>query len=235
MSVDTSNPVPAHPEPIPPLRHGERLSRGEFERRYHAMPHVNKAELLEGVVYMPSPVSNTHAAPHFELIGWLAAYRYETPGVTGGDNGTIRLDLNNEPQPDAFLRILAEHGGQAHISADGYIEGSPELVAEVAVSSVPIDLTIKLPAYRRNGVREYLVWRVLDREIDWFVLRDDRYEQLALDAAGIRRSEIFPGLWLDAAALVRGDLATVSRVAREGLASPEHAAFVQRLAGKSTS
>jgi Uma2 family endonuclease len=230
MTVETSNPPVPLEEPIPPLRHGDRLSRDEFERRYHAMPHINKAELLEGVVYMPSPVSEAHAAPHFDLIGWLALYRFATPGVTGGDNGTIRLDLKNEPQPDAFLRILASHGGQAHVSSDGYVEGSPELVAEVAVSSVPIDLNIKLPAYRRNGVREYFVWRVLDREIDWFVLRGEQYEQLAVDANGIRRSEVLPGLWLDAAALVRGDLPAVSQAAREGLASPEHEAFVRWLA-----
>jgi Uma2 family endonuclease len=192
---------------VPPLENGDRLTRPEFERRYAAMPHVNKAELIEGVVYMPSPVSNEHAQPHFDVIGWLAYYRAATPGISGGDNGTLRLDLDNEPQPDAFLRILSEHGGQTRVDEDGYVSGAPELVAEVARSSVSIDLHTKLQAYRRNGVREYLVWRVEDRTLDWFILREGRFETLAPASDGLYRSEALPGLWLDAAALVRSSAA----------------------------
>jgi hypothetical protein len=214
---------------VPPLETGDRLTRPEFERRYAAMPHVKKAELIEGVVYMPSPVSNEHAQPHFDLIAWLAFYRAATPGIAGGDNGTVRLDLDNEPQPDAFLRILAEHGGQSRVDEDGYISDAPELVAEVARSSVSIDLHAKLNAYRRNGVREYLVWRVEDQIIDWFVLREGRYEPLAPSADGLYRSEVLLGLWLDAAALLRGDLLAVFQTVQRGLDSPEHAAFVRRL------
>ncbi len=214
---------------IPPLENGDRLTRPEFERRYAAMPHVKKAELIEGVVYMPSPVSNEHAEPHFDLITWLGFYRAAAPGISGGDNGTVRLDLDNEPQPDAFLRILASHGGQARVDEDGYISGAPELAAEVARSSVSIDLHAKLNAYRRNGVREYIVWRVEDQTIDWFVLREGRYEPLAVAADGLYRSEVLPGLWLDPAALLRGDLPTVFQTVRCGLDSPEHAAFVRRL------
>jgi Uma2 family endonuclease len=221
-------PIPP-PEPVPPLRHGDRLSRDEFERRYRAMPEINKAELLDGVVYMPSPVSDNHGGPHFDLIAWLGLYRFATPGVAGSDNGTIRLDLASEPQPDAFLRILATHGGQSRIDDDGYVEGAPELAAEVAVSSIPVDLEVKLPLYRRNGVREYVVWRVPDRAIDWFVLRGEEYERLPAGEGGVYRSEVFPGLWLDAAGLVGGDLSAVSRTALLGLASPEHAAFVRLL------
>lgn len=230
MPVETTDlPLSPPPEPVPPLRDGDRLTRAEFERRWDAMPHVKKAELLEGVVYMPSPVSANHGNPHFRLIGWLALYEFGTPGVTGGDNASLRLDMANEPQPDAHLRILASHGGQARLSPEGYVEGAPELTAEVAVSSIPIDLNVKLPIYRRNGVREYLIWRVPDREIDWFILRGTEYERLTPGPDGVHRSEALPGLWLDAAALVRGDLAVVSRVAQQGLASPEHAAFVRRL------
>lgn len=214
---------------IPPLENGDRLTRPEFERRYSAMPHVKKAELIEGVVYMPSPVSNEHAQPHFDVIGWLAYYRAATPGVSGGDNGTLRLDLDNEPQPDAFLRILAEHGGQARVDEDGYVSGAPELVAEVSRSSVSIDLHAKLNAYRRNGVREYLVWRVLDQAIDWFVLREGRYEPLAVAADGLYRSEVLPGLWLEPVALLRGDLRAVFQTVQRGIDSTEHAAFVSRL------
>ena len=124
MPVETSDPpLPPPPEPIPPLRDGDRLTRAEFERRYHAMPHINKAELLEGVVYMPSPVSSRHSNPHFRLIAWLGLYESATPGVMGDDNASVRLDMANEPQPDAALRILASHGGQARVDAEGYVEG----------------------------------------------------------------------------------------------------------------
>jgi Uma2 family endonuclease len=219
----------SQPEPIPPLRHGDRLTRDEFERRYNAMPHINKAELLEGVVYMPSPVSVDHADPHFDLIGWLALYRIATPGVVGGDNGSIRLDLANEPQPDVHLRILPAYGGQTRDSADRIVEGSPELVAEVAVSSIPIDLRVKLPAYQRNGVREYILWRVPDEEIDWFVLRGDHYERLPLNPDGIYQSQVFPGLWLAPLALIRRNMVVCQQVASQGLASPKHSDFVGRL------
>jgi Uma2 family endonuclease len=228
----TSPAPPPAAEAIPPLENGDRLTRPEFERRYDAMPGLTKAELIEGKVYMPSPVSIDHDGPHFDLITWLGIYRVATPGVRGGDNGSLRLDLDNEPQPDAYLMILPTHGGQAGISTDRYVEGAPELVAEVAASSVSYDLHDKLNAYRRNEVREYVVWRVLDRAIDWFVLREGRYDRLPPDEAGLYKSEILPGLWLDAAALVHGDLASVLRSLQQGLASAEHAAFVAQLLQK---
>jgi Uma2 family endonuclease len=216
-------------ERVPELRAGDRLSRAEFERRYAAMPQIKKAELIEGVVYMPSPVTQEdHGRPHFDVIGWLAACRAATNGVEGGDNSTLRLDLKNEPQPDVFLRILPEFGGQSGNSGK-YVAGAPELIFEVAASSASYDLHDKLGAYRRNGVCEYVVWRVWDRQIDWFVLCDDRYQPLPLNADGHYHSQVFPGLWLDPAALIRGDLAQVLAVLQRGLASPEHAAFVSRL------
>jgi Uma2 family endonuclease len=227
-TIQTSTADSPMPLRVPELHAGDRLSRAEFERRYAAMPQVKKAELIEGVVYMPSPVSQEHAGPHFDVIGWLAVYRSATPGVQGGDNATVRLDLENEPQPDAFLRIRPESGGQSRDS-DKYIGGAPELIAEVAASSASYDLHDKLRAYQRNGVLEYVVWRVWDQAIDWFVLREGRYQPLPLNSAGHYQSEVFPGLWLDPAALVRGELAQVMVVLQQGLASPEHADFVRRL------
>jgi len=214
---------------IPPLQAGDRLTRGEFERRYRAMPQIHKAELVEGVVYMPSPVSNEgHASPHLQLTTLFGTYWSQTPGVQCGDNGTLLLDLDNEPQPDAFVRILPQYGGQSG-DRDDYVAGAPELVAEVAASSASYDLHDKLRAYRRNGVCEYVVWRVWDREIDWFVLRAGAYERLDRGADGLYRSEVFPGLWLDAAALIAGDLAQAIHAVQQGLASVEHAEFVARL------
>jgi Uma2 family endonuclease len=226
----TSMPSAAFDDALPALENGDRLTRAEFERRYGAMPDLKKAELIEGVVYVPSPVRHRqHGSPHAHLIGWLFQYAANTPGVEIGDNSSVRLDLDNEPQPDALLFIDPSCGGQVRISADGIIEGAPELVAEVASSSVSYDLHAKLHVYRRSGVREYIVWRVLEREIDWFVLRAGQYERLPVDAQSLLYSQIFAGLWLDPAALVQGDLATVLTIVQHGLASPEHAAFVSRL------
>jgi Uma2 family endonuclease len=236
MAISTSRAVPAELAEapangaIPPLENDDRLTRAEFERRYEAMPALKKAELIEGEVYLPSPVRYAgHGHPHFRLGAWLGTYEIDTPGVEAAANATIRLDLDNEPQPDELLIILPEHGGQVRISEDDYIEGAPELVAEVASTSASYDLGKKLHVYRRNGVREYVVWRVLDRQVDWFVNHEGQFQPLLPAADGILRSAVFPGLWLDPAALVRGEKARIKAVLQQGLDSPEHAAFVARL------
>jgi Uma2 family endonuclease len=215
---------------VPPLEPGDRLTRDEFERRYDAMPELKKAELIEGVVYMPSPVRvRRHGRPHARIITWLGYYEARTPGVEAADNATARLDLDNEPQPDAMLYIDPRCGGQVRISTDDYIEAAPELVAEISSSSVSFDLNTKLQVYRRSGVREYIVCRMLDRQIDWFTLRSGQYDRLAPDGAGVLRSPLFPGLWLNAEALLRGDLAATLATLDSGLATPEHGAFAARL------
>ena len=215
---------------IPPLQNGDRLTRAEFERRYDATPGLRKAELIEGAVFMASPVrDDQHGRQHLDIGTWLGYYGAFTPGVVGGCDSTVRLDLDNEPQPDAHLRIESTRGGQAKIE-EGYVTGAPELAAEVAASSVSYDLHLKLNAYRRSGVLEYIVWRVLDGQIDWFALREGRYDQLPPNAAGIVKSQALPGLWLDTAAMLRGDMATVIQVLQQGIQSPEHADFVARLA-----
>ncbi|WP_041392487.1 Uma2 family endonuclease [Pleurocapsa sp. PCC 7327] len=214
----------------PPLESGDRLTRHEFERRYTAMPHLKKAELIEGVVYVPSPLRfNSHGQPHGDLIIWLGVYKVATPGVKLADNATVRLDLDNEPQPDAVLLIDERLGGQARISQDDYIEGAPELVAEVAASSVSIDLYDKKRAYRRNGVREYIVWQILENKLDWFSLQNDEYVRLEPDTDGIIKSCVFPGLWLNVTALLSGEMTTVLALLQRGLNSQEHIEFVQYL------
>jgi Uma2 family endonuclease len=219
------------PETVPPLREGDHLDRDEFERRYEAMPDNQKAELLDGVVYMPPPVYfEDHGGPHFDLITWLGAYRIATPGVRGADNTSLRLDLQNEPQPDACLIVLPSHGGRVRIDGGRWVVGGPELVAEVAASSASYDVNQKKAVYQRNGVREYLVWRVLEGAVDWFVLRAGGFEPLPVGEDGIYRSDALPGLWLDAAALVAGNVERVAAVLRQGLESPGHAAFVADLA-----
>jgi Uma2 family endonuclease len=230
MSLASPPFIPPRRRIIPPLQPGDRLTRAEFERRYDATPNLKKAELIEGVVFMPPPVAQEgHSREHFRFITLLGTYELETPGVEGGDNGSLRLDLDNMPQPDGFLRILESHGGQSRIDADGYVEGGPELIAEISASSVSYDLHDKLKVYRRNGVKEYIVWRVLDRAIDYFILKDSQYQPLAPTKSGIHQSNVFPGLWLDLGALITGDLAKVHAVLRKGLASKKHAAFVADL------
>jgi Uma2 family endonuclease len=226
-----SRTVPSAPRPsiVPPLQNGDRLTRAEFERRYDATRGLKKAELIEGVVYMPPPVSLDHSDPHGQLMTLLGTYRATTPGVLSGGDASLRLDMDNMPQPDAFLMIAPAHGGQARISDDRYIEGAPELVGEIAATTASYDLHQKLSIYRRSGVREYVVWRTLDRELDYFILSDGRYDPLPADENGIHRSETFPGLWLDSKALLAGDLASALNVLQQGLAGREHGEFVQRL------
>ena len=217
-------------EEIPPLENGDRLTRAEFERRYNAMPPHIRAELIEGVVHTSSPVRHKkHGKPHIQIDTWIGTYFSETPGTDCSDNATVRLDLDNEPQPDVVLFLERECGGQMQMSEDGYLEGAPELAIEVASSSVSIDLHAKLHAYRRNGVLEYIVWRVDDKAIDWFRLSGGQYEPLAPAANGITRSQVFPGLWLDTKAMLKGEMKKALATLQQGLASKEHAAFVRKL------
>ncbi len=220
---------------LPPLESGDHLTRPEFERRYEAMPHIKKAELIEGVVYVASPVRITHGRPHGQIMAWLGSYCAATPGVDFGDNATVRLDLDNEPQPDALLRLEPEAGGHSRVSEDDYIEGPPELVVEIAASSASYDLHDKLHAYRRNMIQEYIVWRIYDQQIDWWELHEGEYQHLTAAEDGVVHSRVFPGLCLNVLALLKGDLAGVLATQQSALTNKDHAAFVARLTGKDSS
>lgn len=230
VAQPTAHEVKQTKATLPPLKHGDRLTRDEFHRRYEAMPHIKKAELIEGIVYMGSPVrTDIHGEPHTDVTGWLVAYRVATPGVRSSDNGTVRLEPNNEVQPDVLLRIEPEHGGNSVLTDKGYIEGAPELVVEIAGTSVDYDLHEKLEAYRRNDVQKYIVWQTQDKRLDWFRLVEGEYVPLRPNAEGIIESQVFPGLRLAVEALLAGDLATVLAELQSGLGAPEHTAFVERL------
>jgi Uma2 family endonuclease len=221
---------------IPILENGDRLTRQEFERRYEAMPHVKKAELIEGVVYVPAALRyRRHGKPHSNIMLWLGTYEAATPGVETADNTTVRLDLDNEPQPDALLRIGEAYGGQSSISEDDYVEGAPELIVEIAASTASYDSHDKLRVYRRSGVQEYLVWRVVDRAIDWFYLQAGEYVLLTPDSAGVIQSRIFPGLDLHVEALLAGHLSQVIDVLQQGIVSDRHQNFVSQLAALDSS
>lgn len=218
--ITTTTSIPSIKPPngaAPPLQNGDRLTHAEFERRYEQMPGVKKAELIDGVVFMASPVKHEqHGRPHLIALTWLGVYMSLNPGVDAGDNSTLRLDLDNVPQPDGFLRLLPANGGQTTIDADGYLVGGPELIVEVAATSASYDLNQKLQVYRRHSVKEYVVWRVLDRAVDWFILRNDTYERLPL-SDGIYRSPLFQGFWLDPAALLAEDMGRVLQVLWQGM------------------
>lgn len=216
------------------LASGDHLTRAEFERRYAALPENLKCELIEGVVYMASPLRyESHAKPHGQIMLWLGAYTAATPGVECADNATVRLDLDNEVQPDALLRLLPACGGRTRVGEDDYLEGAPELIAEIAASSASYDLHDKLRVYRRNGVQEYLVWRVHDGAFDWFYLHEGQYLPLHPDATGVLESPLFPGLRLHVSALLAGDMKTVLAELQCGLAGPAHATLIARLQNSS--
>lgn len=218
------------PRNRPPFEAGDNSSGAEFERRYHLYPEIKKAELVEGLVYIPLPPRFTeHSQPHATLVAWLGLYRAGTPEVFGADNATVRLDNENVVQPDALLRLDSALGGQSRVTADDYLAGPPELIVEIAASSVSYDLGVKRRVYARNGVQEYLAAQAYEQRMDWFVLREGVYEALQPDSDGILRSEVFPGLWLPENALWDGDLARIMATLQQGLASAEHATFVAQL------
>jgi hypothetical protein len=212
-----------------PLHSGDRLARVEFERRYTLHPEIKKAELVEGVVYVPADHGRaTYGELRASATWWLGVYSATSPGVSLCANTTARLDNDNEPQPDAQLRLEPRVGGMSRIDEDGYVQGPPELVVEVAASSASYDLGDKLRAYQRNGVREYLALQVYERRIDWFILREGVFTLLEPDEAGTLRSEVFPGLWLKPDLIWTGDLAGLLLTLQQGLASPEHEDFAAR-------
>jgi hypothetical protein len=217
----------------PPLADGQRLGQAEFMRRYELTPPGFTAELIGGVVHVPSPLSVPHGRGSSRVSTWIGLYHARTPGTDALDNATTLMDELGVHQPDTQLRILPECGGQGWEEGE-YVAGAPELVAETARSSRKIDLGGKRDDYERAGVKEYIVVALDSNEVHWHVRRDDKLVRINPDPDGIYRSEVFPGLWLDPAALLRKDLAGVIAVLERGLATPEHADFVARLADEAT-
>jgi Uma2 family endonuclease len=212
-----------------PLEAGDCLDQETFHARYEAMPEHVKAELIEGVVYMPSPLKLQHGTVHGEVLGWLNLYKAATPGTQVADNATTILGPFSEPQPDASLFILPECGGQTTVNAEGYLLGSPELLTEVSSSSQAYDLHAKRRDYDRAGVLEYVVVLLREQRVVWLARREGGLVEMAPGPDGIFRSEFFGGLWLDGAALLCCDTLRVHELLRQGLASPDHARFLARL------
>ncbi len=212
---------------VPPLCNGDKLSIDEFMRIWEAHPEIKHAELIGGMVFMSSPVSLEHSSPHVDMTWFLTHYTIFTPGTASGVEATTFL-RRQVFQPDGHLRILQEFGGGSWIE-EGYLHGKPELLVEVARSSKATDLHLKLDLYEEAQIPEYLVILTYEQEIRWHVLKDGKYQLLAPDADGIHRSRVFPGLWLDGKALLTRNMAQVLAVLQQGLAAPEHQAFVADL------
>jgi Uma2 family endonuclease len=217
-------------EDFPLLDTGYHLTADEFHRRYKLMPEGVRAELIEGIVYMSSPVTVKHSQPHASLTGWCWFYTAQTPGIVAELSATVKLGPKNEFQPDGLLYYPENIGGTARIK-DDYIEGAPEFVFEVSNSTTAMDLHEKFEVYQGAGVREYLVWQVAQKRADWFVRKQTSFETLTPDHAGVLKSAAFPGLWLDVPALLERNQSKLLATIQAGTTSREHSEFVKRLQG----
>lgn len=232
-TIDKSDTASLYDEEgFPWLENGDRMDQKTFHERYLKTPEGFKAELIGGIVYiMTSPLKNRHGRSDAKATAWLVLYSAATSGTEVQNNTTTILGDESEPQPDSALFILAEYGGQTHDGEgeDDYTYGAPELIVESAFSSHSIDLGEKFRDYERAGVREYIVLNLKKKLVSWFELRGGRFEPLLADPDALFRSRVFPGLWLDPAALFRNDKPALIAALGRGLASPEHAAFVAEL------
>jgi Uma2 family endonuclease len=213
---------------LPPLVAGQQLDQSTFHERYEAMPDGTWAELVGGRVFMPSPVRTEHGEYDEDLALWTGLYRRATKGLRSGKNATVILGPFGETQPDGHLRIPQALGGQTRIER-GYIVGAPELMIEIARSSRSYDLNEKKAEYEQAGALEYIVIELEPDRLHWFILRNGRFEDLPVEADGIYRSQVFPGLWLDADALFAEDLDRVIAVLEQGIRTPAHADFAAKL------
>lgn len=177
---------------------------------------------------MASPVRISHGQPHLLLSSLLAGYVSKTPGVEACDNTHVFLGMDTEVQPDVLLRIAPECGGQSGTNEKDYIIGPPEFITEVALSSRAVDLHSKKRKYTQYGVREYFVWCVKENELRWFDLAIG--SELQPDTNSVYRMQSFPGLWINGPALLAHDYDSLMETIEAGLATPEHAAFVEELA-----
>ncbi len=228
MSIADQHTISSPSAELLELHNGDHMTQMEFHRIYSTMPEDVTAELIGGIVYMASPLKISHGSNHVVLASVFFAYESATKGTETGDNTTVIMDDESEPQPDLYLRILPEYGGQSGTTEEDYVEGAPELIAEIANTSRAIDLHRKRSVYRDAGVREYLVLSLLEQQLRWFDLTQDT--ELAIPSDGVIRSLVFPGLWIDSAAVVNRDHHRLMETLKRGLAEPSHADFVKQLA-----
>jgi Uma2 family endonuclease len=220
---------PRHRRGASSLLNGDHLTVPEFERRYESELDGLRAELIEGIVVMSPPIGSDHGKANSLLDRLLGHYAASAPCLAAAVNASVRLDGINEYQPDVILWIESGTMARTRIGSKGLLEGRPELVVEIALSSRAYDLHEKKAVYQRNQIPEYLVWEVMDGRLHWFALKEGEYSLIKPRPNGISRSRIFPGLWLDLSALGVGDEKKVFRALNKGLKSLEYQAFVKKL------
>lgn len=227
MELTATAPIPTKPfrQKVRPLQNGDRLSLAEFKRLYNQHPEIRRAELIEGVVYVASPVYFPHAQAQAAAIGWLYLYHSQTPKTKVTGEQSVQLDADNEVQPDALLWLVDD----VVVNEDGLVIGAPNLVVEIAASTASYDLSVKKNIYRRNGVAEYLVFAAYEQQTHWFHLVEGQYQPIPADADGLYRSRTFPGLWLNHDAFWRSDTPALLATLNAGLQSEAHAAFIETL------
>lgn len=233
VSAPAQSPFESQKGPSrPPLHSGDHLSRAEFRRRYALYPEIKKAELIEGVVIVGSPVHRQHGRPHFQFVSILGTYTAHTPGLVAGDYESVVLDEDNEVQPDLFVGIDSTQGGQLTDAEKGPLAGVPEFIVEIAASSASYDLHSKFDVYLRSGVREYLVLLAYEREMRFFRLEDGEFREVLPDEDGVTRSQILPGFWFRSDWFWEGKMSELLQLVQEGLASREHREFAAKLAAR---
>lgn len=220
---------PRRSKSVPPLENGDQLNQKTFHARYQAMPEDFRAELIGGIVYVPSPQKIPHSETQLLVVRWLDEYAEATPGTKALLNNTQILGPDSEPEPDACLFITSEHGGRVYVDKEDYLHGAPELIVEVSSSTESIDLHRKKQDYQKAGVREYVVVALRTQQVFWFIRQRGTYKEAPLPADGIFRSRAFPGLWLDAESMLRCQRQGVLAALKRGLATTEHTAFVAKL------
>ena len=221
MPITKTNPT------LPLLCNGDRMTQAEFHKRYETYPEDVKFELVGGMVFTASPVRWPHGKHIVKLGTIFERYSEVTPGTDCATDVTAILGEESEPQPDLALRLTREFGGQSQIDENEYLVGAPELLAEIASSSYSIDMNLKRLDYHRAGVAEYVVMCLEEQEIHWFNFRKEG--EIRPNRDGVWRSRIFPGLWIDGAALLACDSKKLNATLQQGLTSPAHAAFVRKL------
>lgn len=195
------------------LHSGDRMSRDEFLRRWERIPEIKRAELIDGVVYLASPVSELHSDYEQLFNRWLSHYQERTEGLKVMPAATFLL-AGSSPQPDLALIRLS---GSSR-SGKKFREGPPELVVEIAYSSLAYDLGPKLELYRRGGVAEYITVLLEEKKVQWRVLENRRYHALR-PSGGYLKSRAYPGLWLDPKAVFPPRIRELLASVEAGLAS----------------
>jgi Uma2 family endonuclease len=214
---------------ISTLHNGDSLDQKTFHKLYEQTPEGFHAQLIGGIVYVASPVHFPHSNPDGLIQFWLWSYRKKTPGVGVINKTTTILGSTSEPEPDGGLFILPSHGG--HCTTGGKtLKGAPELLIEIANSSAAIDLNQKKRDYETYGVQEYLVVLAEEQAVIWWQLVDGVYQEIPQSNDGFFHSLAFPGLWLDPAGLFAMSEVQMETALELGIASPQHAAFVSKLA-----